>query len=119
MDYKKRVKELRAVSTPLATTTLPSHLAQPSSFRAIYDQTARLTAAFESVRSCEGERARSRATMYVKAHLATLVQLYADEFALGFQQAKTIAYTTGLIEDPDALISMMEDYSLTEEIFDV
>ena len=82
----------------------------------IYEATRRLEASMDSWKVYKGlPRAQSRCVQYMKLHKRTLVKAYAEEFSLPKRVVEEAMDLTGLILDPDALIDILNDMSLTEE----
>ena len=82
----------------------------------IYEATRRLEASMDSWKVYKGlPRAQSRCEQYIKLHKRTLVKAYAEEFSLPKRVVESVIKGSGLIRDPDALISILSEMSLTEE----
>jgi hypothetical protein len=82
----------------------------------IYEATRRLEASMDSWKVYKGlPRAQSRCEQYMKLHKRTLVKAYVEEFDLPQHVVEGVIKDSGLIFDPDALIGMFNELSLTEE----
>ena len=82
---------------------------------AIYEATRRLEASMDMYADCSGPRSKSRCIEYMVRHTKTLIRAYAEEFGLPKRVVESVIKDSGLIRDPDALISILNEMSLTEE----
>ena len=82
----------------------------------IYEATRRLEASFDSWKEHRGlPRAQAKCQQYMILHKRTLVRAYSSEFDLPIRVVESVIKDSGLIRDPDALISILNEMSLTEE----
>jgi hypothetical protein len=82
----------------------------------IYEATRRLEASFDSWKEHRGlPRAQAKCQQYMILHKRTLVRAYAEEFGLPKRVVESVIKGSGLIRDPDALISILNELSLSED----
>ena len=81
----------------------------------IYEATRRLEASMDMYADCSYSTSKSRCMKYMVRHTKTLIRAYAEEFGLPKRVVESVIKGSGLIRDPDALISTFNELSLTEE----
>ena len=82
---------------------------------AIYEATRRLEASMDMYAGCSYSTSKSLCIKYMVRHTKTLIRAYAEEFGLPKRVVESVIKGSGLLRDPDALISILNELSLSED----
>jgi len=78
---------------------------------AIYEATRRLEASMDMYADCPSPRSWKT----IRSNLKTVIRAYAEEFGLPKRVVESVIKGSGLLRDPDALISILNELSLSED----